>query len=95
VQSFVHGLGNDVRPNTEEILGRRGAPPGLGAHSLDRAERSFGVWLRSERLGLSGKLDLSLPTADAACPVDFKDNTTPYVASGFPDREVGAPLNLL
>lgn len=31
------------------------------------------MWLSSERLGLSGKLDLLILTPDACFPVDFKD----------------------
>lgn len=31
------------------------------------------MWLHSERLGLSGKLDLLIVTRDACYPVDFKD----------------------
>ncbi len=46
---------------------------GYGAYGLERGERQFGVWLRSERLGLSGKLDLLIVTAEACFPVDFKD----------------------
>jgi CRISPR-associated exonuclease Cas4 len=46
---------------------------GLRRYGLERGERRFGVWLRSERLGLSGKLDLLIITAKACFPVDFKD----------------------
>ena len=31
------------------------------------------MWVKSERLGLSGKLDLLIVTDDACYPVDFKD----------------------
>ncbi len=48
---------------------------GLRRCGLDRGERRFGVWLRSERLGLSGKLDLLIVTAKACFPVDFKDTS--------------------
>jgi len=46
---------------------------GWRRYGLARGERQFGVWLRSERLGLSGKLDLLIVTEKACFPVDFKD----------------------
>lgn len=48
---------------------------GLRRYGLEQGERRFGVWLRSERLGLSGKLDLLIVTAKACFPVDFKDTS--------------------
>ena len=61
--------GRDVQPAIEALERRRT----LRAYDLDKGERRFGVWLSSERLGLSGKLDLLILTADACFPVDFKD----------------------
>src|SRR5262245_12954280 len=46
---------------------------GLRRYGLERGERHFGQWLRSEQLGLSGKLDLLIVTRTACFPVDFKD----------------------
>jgi CRISPR-associated exonuclease Cas4 len=46
---------------------------GWRRYGLERGERQFGVWLRSERLGLSGKLDLLIVTDKLCFPVDFKD----------------------
>ena len=53
-----------------EALERR---RGFRAYGVKEGERLFGVWLRSSRLGLSGKLDLLIRTPDACYPVDFKD----------------------
>jgi len=46
---------------------------GWRRYGLEAGERRFGVWLRSERMGLSGKLDLLIVTDKACFPVDFKD----------------------
>jgi len=46
---------------------------GLKEYGLTSGERFFHVWLRSEKLGLSGKLDLLLHTPDGRFPVDFKE----------------------
>ena len=53
-----------------ETLERR---RGFRAYGVKEGERLFGVWLRSNRLGLSGKLDLLIRTPEACYPVDFKD----------------------
>lgn len=53
-----------------EALERR---RGFRAYGMKEGERLFGVWLRSTRLGLSGKLDLLIRTPKACYPVDFKD----------------------
>lgn len=39
---------------------------------LDSGERIFNLWLRSERLGLNGRLDLLIHTVQGYYPVDFK-----------------------
>lgn len=44
----------------------------LRAYGLDSGERIFNLWLHSERLGLSGKLDLLIRTKHGVYPVDFK-----------------------
>lgn len=61
--------GRDVQAAVEALERRRG----FRAYGLGKGERRFGIWLSSERLGLSGKLDLLILTADACFPVDFKD----------------------
>lgn len=61
--------GKEVQAAVEALERRRG----LRAYGLREGERRFGVWLRSERLGLTGKLDLLVLTRDACYPVDFKD----------------------
>ncbi len=44
----------------------------LRRYHLAEGERRFSVWLNSPALGLSGKLDLLIVTAEACYPVDFK-----------------------
>jgi CRISPR-associated exonuclease Cas4 len=61
--------GKDVQAAVEALEKRRG----FRAYGVAEGERRFGVWLHSERLGLSGKLDLVIVTPDACYPVDFKD----------------------
>lgn len=61
--------GKDVQAAVEALERRRG----FRAYGVGEGERRFAVWLHSPRLGLSGKLDLLILTADACYPVDFKD----------------------
>jgi len=44
----------------------------LRRYKLADGERQFHVWLHSERLGLSGKMDLLIASAGRYFPVDFK-----------------------
>jgi CRISPR-associated exonuclease Cas4 len=44
----------------------------LRRYRLAEGERRYHVWLSSDRLGLSGRLDLLIVTADGCYPVDFK-----------------------
>jgi CRISPR-associated exonuclease Cas4 len=44
----------------------------LRRYKLKDGERRFHVWLHSERLGLSGKMDLLIVSAQGYFPVDFK-----------------------
>jgi CRISPR-associated exonuclease Cas4 len=44
----------------------------LRRYQLEGGERLFGVWLRSARLGLAGRLDLLIRTTTADYPVEFK-----------------------
>lgn len=61
--------GKDIQAAVEALERRRG----FRAYGMRDGERRFGLWLHSERLGLSGKLDLLILTPDACYPVDFKD----------------------
>jgi CRISPR-associated exonuclease Cas4 len=61
--------GKVVQAAVEALERRRG----FRAYSMKEGERQFGIWLRSTRLGLSGKLDLLIRTPEACYPVDFKD----------------------
>ena len=61
--------GRDVQPAVEALERRRG----FRSYGLETGQRHFGIWLSSERLGLSGKLDLLIVTDGACFPVDFKD----------------------
>lgn len=44
----------------------------FGRYGLEEARRQFNIWLSSERLGLTGKLDMLLESAEGLFPVDFK-----------------------
>jgi CRISPR-associated exonuclease Cas4 len=44
----------------------------LNRYGLENGKRLFNPWLSSDRLGLSGKLDLLIETVDHLYPVDFK-----------------------
>lgn len=61
--------GKDVQAAVEALERRRG----FRAYGRREGERRFGLWLHSDRLGLSGKLDLLILTPEACYPVDFKD----------------------
>jgi CRISPR-associated exonuclease Cas4 len=61
--------GKDIQAAVEALERRRG----FRAYGMRDGERRFGLWLHSDRLGLSGKLDLLILTPDACYPVDFKD----------------------
>lgn len=47
----------------------------LRAYRLNEGYRKFHVWITSERLGLSGKLDLLIDSPAGLFPVDFKFTT--------------------
>jgi len=47
----------------------------LRAYGLTEGERHFAVRLRSERLGLSGLLDMAIVTAMETIPVEFKSSS--------------------
>ncbi|HZU05391.1 MAG TPA: CRISPR-associated protein Cas4 [Chloroflexota bacterium] len=47
----------------------------LRAYGLGAGERQFNVLLASERLGLSGKVDMVIVCPDEVVPVEFKNST--------------------
>jgi len=67
--TYKMSRGKDVQGAVEALERRRG----FRGYGMREGERRFGVWLHSDRLRLSGKLDLLILTADACYPVDFKD----------------------
>jgi CRISPR-associated exonuclease Cas4 len=67
--TYKMSRGKDVQAAVEALERRRG----FRGYGIGEGERRFGLWLHSDRLGLSGKLDLLILTADACYPVDFKD----------------------
>lgn len=69
--TYKMSRGTDVQGAVEALERRRG----FRGYGIREGERCFGIWLHSERLGLSGKLDLLILTAGACYPVDFKDTT--------------------
>ena len=64
-----------IRAHEEES--KRELRRSLRAYGLEEAERRFDVPLRSERLGLAGRLDMVLLGEDEVIPVDFKHGTAP------------------
>ncbi len=69
VATYKMQRGKEVQEAVEALERRRG----FRAYGVREGERRFAVWLRSARLGLSGKLDLLILTPNACFPVDFKD----------------------
>ena len=56
----------------EEEIDRLEKRRKLSAYKLAEGKRQFHVWLSSERLGLTGKLDLLIESPEGLFPVDFK-----------------------
>lgn len=65
--------GKAVQAAVEALERRRG----FRKYGVAEGTRRFGAALRSERLGLSGRLDLLIETQEAFYPVDFKDSEGP------------------
>lgn len=65
--------GKAVQAAVEALERRRG----FRRYGIVEGKRHFGLALRSERLGLSGRLDLLIETEEACYPVDFKDSDGP------------------
>lgn len=49
----------------------------LHRYGLEQAERHFDMYVRSDRLRLSGRVDMALVGPDLAVPVDFKSTEGP------------------
>ncbi len=60
--------GKEIELKLDSLEARRT----LRRYRLAEGERRYHVWLSSDRLGLSGKLDLLIVTPEACYPVDFK-----------------------
>lgn len=56
----------------EEVIDRLEKRRSLRKYQLDEGTRHFHVWLRSDRLGLAGKLDLLIESPRGLFPIDFK-----------------------
>ena len=61
----------------ETVIDKLETRRSLRKYRLGEGSRHFHVWLRSERLGLSGKLDLLIDSPEGLFPVDFKFTSGP------------------
>mgnify|MGYP001573389811 FL=1 len=66
--TFKMEYGKQAEAELDELEKRRT----LKRYGLDLGKRVFHKWVRSERLGLTGMLDLLIQTDAALYPVDFK-----------------------
>lgn len=66
--TFKMERGKEIEIKLDALEARRT----LRRYHLAEGERRFNVWLNSPALGLSGKLDSLIVTAEACYPVDFK-----------------------
>lgn len=66
--TFKMEAGRASHEHTTELEERRS----LRAYGLREGERQYHLRLRSERLGLSGLLDMAIVTAEEVIPVEFK-----------------------
>lgn len=57
---------------SEDTLARLEARRKLSRYGLETGKRQWNYWLKSEKLGLTGKVDMLVETWDAFYPVDFK-----------------------
>jgi len=71
--TFKMEHGKAVELQLEQLERRRK----LREYGLAEGSRRFQVWLTSERLALSGRLDLLISTPRGGFPVDFKDTREP------------------
>lgn len=71
--TFKMEHGKSAEARLDELERRRT----LQRYALPDGRRHFHVWLSSEALGLSGKLDLLIESSSGWYPVDFKETTGP------------------
>ncbi len=71
--TFKMEHGKSAEERLDELELRRG----VRRYGLPDGQRHFHVWLTSEGLGLSGKLDLLIESSTGWYPVDFKETTGP------------------
>ncbi len=69
VMPYKVARGHDVQAALEALEQRRT----LRRYGVETGERLFGLRVRSERLGLHGRLDVAVRTPGSCHPVDFKD----------------------
>lgn len=69
-RTHTMALGAEANQTTEALEHRRS----LRAYGLRAGSRRFDVWLESETLGLCGRLDMLIESADEVIPVDYKDS---------------------
>jgi CRISPR-associated exonuclease Cas4 len=75
--TFKMEHGKSAEERLDELEQRRG----VRRYGLPDGRRHFHVWLTSEPLGLSGKLDLLIESSTGCYPVDFKETTGPARAN--------------
>ena len=69
--TFKMEHGRSAEDRLDELERRRG----MRRYGLPDGRRHFHVWLTSNSLGLSGKLDLLIESSTGWYPVDFKETT--------------------
>ena len=69
--TFKMEHGRSAEDRLDELERRRG----IRRYGLPDGRRHFHVWLTSDSLGLSGKLDLLIESSTGWYPVDFKETT--------------------
>lgn len=69
--TFKMEHGRSAEDRLDELERRRG----MRRYGLPDGRRHFHVWLTSDSLGLSGKLDLLIESSNGWYPVDFKETT--------------------
>lgn len=77
--TFKMEHGKSAEERLDELERRRG----VRRYGLPDGRRHFHVWLTSELLGLSGKLDLLIESSTGWYPVDFKETTGPARSNHF------------
>ncbi len=71
--TFKMEHGKSAEARLDELECRRG----VRRYGLPDGQRHFHMWLTSENLGLSGKLDLLIESSTGWYPADFKETTGP------------------